>query len=224
MSTWPDVLSTSATPPAQRFAPSPLSAPPSADARAAAAAGRASGYAAGWAQGSAAAAVREGELRSQLEAQAQAQREQLTARVQAALAALEVAAEEMRQRTAPAVQDACDLLAATAVELAEVVVGREVADDPERGRTALQRALAAAPEHDQVVVRLNPDDLAVLKRTGEPADELLAGGTRRGLELLPDPALAAGDALADFPGGQVDARISTALERMRSSLRSGARA
>ena len=219
MSTSPEVLL-----PAPRFAPAAITTQPSAQAEAARAAGRAAGYAAGWAQGSAAAAVREAELRAALVAQAQAERAQLTARVEAALASLDAAAEAMRARTAPTVQEECDLLAATAIQLAEVVVGREVADDAERGRTALERALAAAPEHAEVVVRLNPEDLAVLQRTGEPADGLLAAGARRGVEIVADPGLAPGDAMADFPGGRVDARIATALERMRSSLRTAARA
>jgi flagellar assembly protein FliH len=59
-------------------------------------------------------------------------------------------------------------------------------------------------------VRLHPADIAVLKAAGLPQ------GT--GVELVPDPSLARGDAMAEYPQGWLDARLGTALARARSAL------
>lgn len=220
MSTSPSAAVFSPIP--QRTAESPASA-------AAPAAAQAAGYAAGWAQGVAAAAANERVALAEVAATAAAERGQLLTAALAALSALDAAAAQMRARTAPGVDEAVDVLASAAVDLAEVVVGQHVteAGGAARGRAALDRALAAAPEHEDVVVRLNPADLALLDGlTGGAAlavGALATGGGRRSVELVADTGLRAGDAVADFPGGSVDARITTALGRMRAALRTSTR-
>ncbi|PWJ52593.1 flagellar assembly protein FliH [Quadrisphaera granulorum] len=183
---------------------------------------RAAGYAAGWAQGIAAAAAREAEAVAVAAAAAAAEREQLRAVVAAAVQALEAAAQQLRERTAPAVEEAADSVASGAVDLAEVLIGHELESADARGRAtaALTRALAASPELDDVQVRLNPGDLAAL-RAIDPEQEIASLAGRTNVTVTADPKLASGDAVADFPGGSVDARIDTALARMRSVLRGG---
>ncbi len=103
------------------------------------------------------------------------------------------------------------------LDLAEVVIGREIEDDGMRGLTALRRALDAAPGHADITVRLNPDDLAALGDLhGLEGIRGLAEGQ---VTVLPDARLAPGDAFAEFPGGLVDARTDTALTRIRGQLR-----
>jgi flagellar assembly protein FliH len=186
-----------------------------------AATSQASGYAAGWAQGVAAAAEEERRVIAELRARAAAEREALQAQVAQALASLEAAADDLRARTAPQLDAVADAVAIAVVDLAEVVIGREIEDDGMRGFTALRRALDAAPSHADITVRLNPEDLAVVEQM-RSADGLLVLAENQ-VTIVADPRLAPGDAFAEFPGGLVDARTDTALARIRGQLRGAAR-
>ena len=183
---------------------------------------RSAGYAAGWAQGVAAAAVNERAALAAHEASAEAQRDALRRAFDRALAALDDAAAQMRGRIVPTVDATADVLVAAAADLAEMLVGHELTDSQTRGRRALERALAAAPEHSDVVVALHPLDLQLLEHAGVTGATASSRG--RTVQLTGDGSLHPGDAVAHFPGGQVDARVSTAMARLRSSLRSAERA
>lgn len=171
-------------------------------------AGYAAGYAAGWAQGAAAAAER---ARSALDAEMARLGEDEArhrASAQLALAAVLRAAADLESRDAPALAELTDALARTGLELATAVVGAEVRGGA-GARAALLRALAPCPPTGRVTVHLHPADLVEVRRAGEvPA----------GVELVADPSLARGDAVAEHPGGSVDARLQQALERAADAL------
>ena len=101
-----------------------------------------------------------------------------------------------------------DQVVATAVVLAETLVGRELTQIDGRGRDAIARALALAPDRGFVTARLHPADIAVL---GDPA-QLEFG---RSLEIVPDPSLSPGDCIVEVGACRVDARLAPALERLR---------
>jgi len=117
-------------------------------------------------------------------------------------------ADALATRETTACEQIEDQVVATAVEIAETVVGRELETLDGRGRDAIARALALAPERGLVIARLHPADLAVL---GDPA-QLQLGRT---LELVADPTLSPGDCILDVSACRVDARIQPALERLR---------
>jgi flagellar assembly protein FliH len=100
--------------------------------------------------------------------------------------------------------------AGAAFTLAEAVVGRELALAVNPGRDAVARALALSPDGVELTLRLNPDDAAVLD-----ADSLPAG---RAVTVIADATLAAGDCVADAGWSHIDARIGTALDRVRAVL------
>jgi len=104
-----------------------------------------------------------------------------------------------------------DQVVHAAMQIAEVLVGHQLAQPDDRGRDAIARALALAPVHGDVTARLNPADIAVL---GDPAT--LAPG--RVLAIIPDPSLTPGDCVVDVASCRVDARISAAIERAREVL------
>lgn len=183
---------------------------------------RTAGYAAGWAQGVAAAAVNERAALAAHEDAAEAQRDHLRRAFDRALSALDDAAAQMRGRIVPTVDATADVLVAAAADLAEMLVGHELTDSQTRGRRALERALAAAPEHSDVVVALHPLDLRLLEQAGVSGATVSSHG--RSVQVTEDGSLHPGDAVAHFPGGQVDARISTAMARLRASLRAAERA
>ena len=139
-------------------------------------------------------------------------------RVDRAVALLESAAAALHQRTLPVLQDAEDTLVATAVELAEAILGHELGDTETSARAALSRALipgadAVAGSGRPQAVRMHPADLALIDQV-----------TRQdaGVEFIADVGLARGDAIAEFPDGFLDARIGTALARAKAALGSAA--
>jgi flagellar assembly protein FliH len=172
---------------------------------------RAAGYAEGWAQGQrearAAAAVEQERVRA---AQHEYEQER-AALVSHALGAVAAAANGLEARTVPVVAELAEQVLHAAVDLAEALLGRELSDSPERGLDALRRVMALAPETGTVTVRLHPDDLAALGAV--PA---FPG---REIQLVADPGLAPGDAIAEQGTTSVDARLSEAVRRVREALR-----
>lgn len=161
--------------------------------------GHAAGYAAGL-------RVAERELdarRAQLEAEAAVVAEESRRRVESALAALDAAAARLDARTAPVLASADATLTAAALELATAILHREpVATSAE----ALDRALALAGDETPRRVRLNPADVVAL------------GAVAGTVELLADPAVAAGEAIVELAHGEIDARLEASLARIRSTL------
>lgn len=176
------------------------------------------GHAAGYAAGLRAAAVEQARRAGQLQAEHDAA---LAAGRQAtdhAVAVLASAAAAFRQRFGLVLRDAEAVLAASALDLAEAVLGYELDDGEGTARAALHRALSAGSGGTSAVVaavRLHPADIAVLEAAGIPAVPDAAG---TGVELVPDASLARGDAMAQYPQGWLDARLGTALDRARAAL------
>jgi len=170
---------------------------------------RASGHAAGYAEGLRAANVELEQLRERLQAELDATIRHGQARLDRALEVLEAASAALAARALPVVADAQDALARNALDLAEALLGIELASGDTSARAALTRALSTADAPLVTTVRLNPTDLAVL-------DEATIAAA--GVPLVADPALARGDAIADLPIGYLDARISAATARARTAI------
>ena len=173
------------------------------------AAGHAQGYAAGWAEGRRRAGETSAET-AQAAAEALAVERRALADRQAALVeALSGAVEQVHA----SVRAHHDALAEQAVDLAlqiaEQVLGRELAVATDPGREALERAVRAVRTPASVTVRLHPDDAA----TVDPA--ALAG---RDVTVVADPTLTRGDAVAETDSTVVDATVAGALARVREVL------
>ncbi|MFC5502359.1 FliH/SctL family protein [Lysinimonas soli] len=167
--------------------------------------GHAAGYAAGLRAAESHAAI--------ATAQARAEREALHASSKAALSsavdALGAAVARLAEVSAPVLADADAALLAAAIELAESILGRELADGDASARAAIARALAAAEQDSITAVRLNPADLAVLRAHGIGSPPV---------RLLEDPTLSRGDAVVEILDARIDARISSALDRARAAI------
>ncbi|AMB58757.1 FliH/SctL family protein [Microterricola viridarii] len=170
--------------------------------------GHAAGYAEGLRQADAAARVRLAELEA---AQAVIAAEAL-ARLDAARAVLDTAIAAVQRTALPLLEQSDDTLVSAALELAEAVIGLELRDEQRGASAALQRvlgALAAETTHPELIVRLQQDDLALLRETGQLPE---------GLTVQADPTLFRGDSVAVFADGLVDARIDSALRRAKLAL------
>jgi flagellar assembly protein FliH len=174
------------------------------------AAAKASGYAAGWAEGRRTAAAEAQAEKRRLDTEDARLRQATRARADAAISA---AVEDWTRRTTPVLDDLADLVVDAALDLAEAIIGRELSASarPETARLALRRALAPLAPGTPVVVRMNPLDLAAIDTKTAHEGHLV--------ELVADPALATGDAVAEQDGATVDARVSSALARARAVAR-----
>jgi flagellar assembly protein FliH len=163
--------------------------------------GHAAGYAAGRRE---AAEILAADRAAQEEAAAQLLDVEVR-RLRAAAAALTAAAGGLHARTRVALASGDEELLGAAVALATALVGHELADGEGSALAAVRRALAAADPAPVVAIRLAPEDL-----------EVVAGATDVTVPLEADPGLERGDAVAVLAEGLVDARITTALERVRA--------
>lgn len=174
---------------------------------------RVSGHAAGYAAGLKAAAIELARRTAALEAEAQRSALENARRIAEALATVDAATRALDARLAPVLIQAQDALAAASVDIAEAIIGRELASAPDSALSALKRALNHAETDAVVTVRMNPADLAALD------DDTRAAV---GVGLHADASLSPGDAVAELPNGYLDARIGAALDRVRAALMEGA--
>ena len=153
---------------------------------------RSSGFAEGFATGQA-------EARAQLEPAA------------AALGDALAGVRDLRERSADAVErHAVDL----AIQIAEKVLAGTLAIEPDRVLDVVRGSLHAIIEREQVVVQVNPDDLELVRAT---ATDLAASlGGMEHLEIQQERRVPRGGALVRTSLGEVDARISTKLEKARA--------
>jgi flagellar assembly protein FliH len=172
-------------------------------------AARAQGYATGWAEGRRVALARAAEEAEEARRVAEADRARREAEHGEALAALDAAVAQLRER----IVETVDALAAQTVDVAlgltEAVLGREVATAADPGADALRRAMALIDPQIAVTVRMHPEDRSTL----DPAVSEL-----RTVTVIDDHSLSRGDAVAETEDTVVDATIESAMERVREVL------
>lgn len=126
----------------------------------------------------------------------------------AALAAARLSVCQLVEADADAVDRA---ILAAAVDIAAAILGRELEDVEGSASAAVRRALAGAAGAPVHVIRLHPADLDVVSAAGLVE-------TAPGVRYVADPGMQRGDAVAELAGGTVDARVGTALDRVRAAL------
>lgn len=167
------------------------------------------GHTAGYTAGLRKALAEAEERRSVTEAEHAALLRQSEARAGQVLTALAAAAAALEAAAVPVLAQAQETLAASALDLAEAILGRELSDADTAARAALARATAVPLPAGIRTVRMNPADLSVL-------DEHIRAAA--GVVFVADEALERGDAFTEFETGYLDARIRTATERARRAL------
>jgi flagellar assembly protein FliH len=179
----------------------------------------AQGHAAGYIAGLRAAQSDHAERAAQYETEQAAAAQAAAERVDRAVALLSAAARAMNERTLPLLADAHGQLAAAAAELAESILGVELADHERSARAAVDRALAGVETRLVHCVRLNPADLALLDEFNLNGEHGRPGVSGADITFTADPELRRGDAVTEFADGYLDARIGSALERATIALR-----
>lgn len=134
---------------------------------------------------------------------AELRQNELAAAIDSLLNQLEQRSSELSDRMAT---EAVDL----ALQIAEAVLGRELAVASDPGADAIARCLEIAPSTGDLVARLHPDDAT---RLGE-----VLGLADRQLTVVADPSLQPGDAVVTINDSTIDARLAEALRRVGEVL------
>ena len=103
-----------------------------------------------------------------------------------------------------------------AVDIAEKIVGMELATGREIITGIVRQALATLKERDEITIRVNPSEVDAIK-ANQPAYEAMIEGLKR-FEVVADGAIEAGSCSIETSLGNVDARISTQLDAVRAGL------
>jgi flagellar assembly protein FliH len=177
---------------------------------------RTAGYAEGWGQGQRAAAQEALAVGERARATEAAHDQRRAAALAQAVNALGRAVTNLETQLMPTLHELQETVLAHAFELAEAIVGRAMDDAEGRAAAALRRAMNAAPEQGDIVVRLHPDDFRSLTGTATDADYNYEG---RPVHLRPEPGLRPGDAVAETGTTTVDASIAAAVARAKEALR-----
>lgn len=167
------------------------------------------GYADGHAEGYRAGLAEAAEVQRRAAAE-QAVREQAAAReIENAVAALHAAARSLGDRERELTSAAQERVMGGAIDLAELILAAELTDTGASAATAARRVLADVHPGEVREVRLHPDDLRTIERTG---------GELATFALVADDTLERGDAMVTRDHGIIDARIAHALDRARHAL------
>lgn len=169
---------------------------------------RAAGHAAGYAEGQRQAIKEANQLRHRLEREYQQLMAEGRELIEQAAHALGVAAKQVQQREAPVLASVDRAIAEGAVDIAESIIGRVLDDEAQAAHDAVQRAMAAVDLEEAQVIRMHPDDVALIGDVRLPAHVRLVG----------HPSLSRGDAIIEMPHGYLDARISAAVRRARQAI------
>lgn len=133
-------------------------------------------------------------------------RAQVADATRSSLDALNRATETYRDQRAFAVSEIEQLAVELALELTEVLLGRQL-EAMEPGADVIARALELRRGADQVRIRMHPDDAALLDEHPHPD-----------IQIVGDPTLSPGEAIAESAGGLSDISIDAAVARVREAL------
>lgn len=138
------------------------------------------------------------------------------ARVEGALEAVAAAERSMAEMYDSYLADAESAAVDLAFQIAEKVIGATVASDREAVLGIVSGALLRTTDRDHLVLEVNPGDFELVR---ESASELAArlGGINR-MEVVSERRVEAGGCVVRTEAGEIDARVSSQLERVRQLL------
>jgi flagellar assembly protein FliH len=136
-------------------------------------------------------------------------REEASAELAPAVAALEQALAEARAMRDAMLEQAEARAAEFAVTIAEKVVAGALEVEPERVVDVVRGALRGVLDSDRIVVSVHPDDVELVRAAG-------LGSPEAHVEVHPERRVARGGALLRTAVGEVDAQIEGKLDAVRA--------
>lgn len=132
----------------------------------------------------------------------------------AAVTELLVSARQIAQRARETSEQELRVLA---VRIAEKLLGRQLDMKPEVVVDVVREALRHTATARDVVIRIHPDDLALVERGKPRLVERVQSA--RSVTFRPDGAVARGGCIVESELGIVDARLATQLDAIERALR-----
>ncbi len=131
---------------------------------------------------------------------------------QQAIRVLEAAAEKLHRVYEKMVVEHRQAIAKLAVEIARKILAQKVKDGDYQIESIIQEALNNAPTRQNIVVRLNPQDLARCQQMQQ------GDGTLASVKLVTDPDIGPAQCVIDTPKGRVESLIDEHLEQVSRAL------
>lgn len=103
------------------------------------------------------------------------------------------------------------------LEIAEKVIAERIKLDPEVILNIARKALMVAAEREHIQIRVNPDDLEVLKAHKDDLTGSMDGIQK--IEVIADRRVGRGGCILETSAGNVDARIQSQLSQIDQSMR-----
>ena len=104
-------------------------------------------------------------------------------------------------------------IAKLAVEIARKILVQKVKDGDYQIESIIQEALNNAPTRQDIVVRLNPQDLARYQQIQQQSNEVLAGA-----KFVADPGIGPAQCIVETPKGKIESLIDEHLEQVARAL------
>lgn len=124
---------------------------------------------------------------------------------------IEEASRQVAELRAQVIDEVVNDLSGLVVDLAEALVGRELAVGASDARDAISRALALAPAGPELVISVHPD-------CGLDDADIAGGAVGRQVTILRDPSIDLHGCRIMAGGCQIDAQIPAALDRVRAAV------
>jgi flagellar biosynthesis/type III secretory pathway protein FliH len=129
-----------------------------------------------------------------------------------AMEALERAAKKLQYVYERMVVEHRQAIAKLSIEIARKILSQKVKDGDYQIESIVQEALNNAPAHQNIVVRLNPQDLAKCQQM-QQSDNMLAS-----VKLVSDPGIGPAECVVETPKGKVESLIDGHLEQVTRAL------
>ena len=129
-----------------------------------------------------------------------------------ALQALDSAAEKLCLVYEKMISEHRQAIAKLSIEIARKILSQKVKDGDYQIESIVQEALNNAPSRQNIVVRLNPQDLAKCQQM-QQGDNTLAS-----VKLVADPTIGAAECIVETPKGKVESLIEGHMEQITRAL------
>jgi len=152
------------------------------------------------------------DLQGDIEGEAQDELEIQKQRYEQAMQVIEGAAEKLHRVYEKMIVEHRQAIAKLAVEIARKILSQKVKDGDYQIESIIQEALNNSPTRQNVVVRLNPQDLARCQQMQQ------GDGVFASVKLVADPDIGPAQCVIDTPKGKVESLIDEHLEQVARAL------